>query len=146
MVSYRSFSDNKFKFSRTFLSILVNLNNAVVWKVSTRPLISKSSSPCINPLVAVPIVITDTFRFHSFFFNSLERSIYLSFFSLSFNFTYQSPQFGQFFLFYWLLLGLVVLPRLGDSFISQNPRGDYASHSTEYILGCAYTICLYGQI
>ena len=32
--------------SRTLLSILTNLNNAVVWIISTCPLISKSSSPC----------------------------------------------------------------------------------------------------
>ena len=37
--------------SRTF-SILSDLNNAVVCIVSTRPLISISSSPCTNPLVA----------------------------------------------------------------------------------------------
>ena len=35
-------------------SILANLNNAVVWMVSTHSFISKSSSPCINPLVTVP--------------------------------------------------------------------------------------------
>ena len=44
-------SDSKSpQISRTLLSILVDLNNAVVWMVSTRPLISKSFSPCINPL------------------------------------------------------------------------------------------------
>ena len=53
---------------------------------STRPLVSKSSSPFINPLVTVPkapitIVINVTFMFHSFF-TSLARSRYLSFFSL----------------------------------------------------------------
>ena len=40
--------------SSTLLSILTDLNNAVVWMVSTRPLISKSSTPCTNPLVTVP--------------------------------------------------------------------------------------------
>ena len=59
--------------------------------ISPRPLISKSSSPCINPLVTVPralitLGIIVTFLFHSFV-NSLARSRYLSFFSLSFNFT-----------------------------------------------------------
>ena len=38
------------KVSRTLLSILINLNNAVVWMVSTYPLISKSSSSFTNPL------------------------------------------------------------------------------------------------
>ena len=40
--------------SRTLLSILADLNNALVWMVSTRPFIYKSSSPFINPLVTVP--------------------------------------------------------------------------------------------
>ena len=58
--------------SRALLSILANLNNTAVWLVSTRSLISKISSLCINPLVTVPrarivIGITVTFMFHSFF-------------------------------------------------------------------------------
>ena len=39
---------------RTLLSILADLNHAVVWMVFTRPLISRSSNPCTNPLVSVP--------------------------------------------------------------------------------------------
>ena len=70
---------------------MADLNNAVVWKVSTRPLIFKSSSPFTNPSVTVPraptaTCITVTFMYHGFF-NSLTRSRYLSFFSLSFSFT-----------------------------------------------------------
>ena len=77
--------------SRTLLSILVVHNNAAVWMVSTCRLISKSSSPSTNPLMTVPrtsitIGINFTFMFNSFF-NSQARSRYLSFFSLSFNFT-----------------------------------------------------------
>ena len=85
-------SDSKFsQVSRTLLTILTDLNNAVVLIVSTRPPISKSSSLFINPLVIVPrapiiIGIIVAFMFHSFF-NSLARSRYLSFFLLSFNFT-----------------------------------------------------------
>ena len=76
--------------SRTVLSILTDLNNAVVWIVSVRPPISKSSRPFNNPLVIVPnapitIGTIVTFMFHSFF-NSLARSKFLSFFSLSFRF------------------------------------------------------------
>ena len=75
--------------SRTLLSILAVLNNTVVWMVSTRPQISKSSSPFNNPLVTVPkapitISIVVTFLLHSFF-NSFARSRYLSF-SHSFSF------------------------------------------------------------
>ena len=59
--------------------------------VSTRPLISKSSSPFINTLVTVlsetiTIGITVTYMFHSFF-SSLVTSRYLSLISLSFSFT-----------------------------------------------------------
>ena len=92
MVFLWSLRDSKSpQVSRTLLSILANLNNGVVWMVSTRPLISKSSSPFINSLVTVPrapiaIGINLTFMLHSFF-NSLKRSRHSSFFSLSFNFT-----------------------------------------------------------
>ena len=58
--------------SRTLLSILAVLNNAVVWMVSTRPPTSKSSSPFSNPLVTVPnalitVGIIVTCMFHSIF-------------------------------------------------------------------------------
>ena len=78
-----SLSDSKsLQVSRTLLSILANLNNAIVWMIST--------CPFINSLVTVPrapiiIGINVTCMFHSFF-RSLIRSGYLSF-SLSFNFT-----------------------------------------------------------
>ena len=91
MVFHWSLSDSKSpQVSRTLLSILAVLNNALVWMVSTRPPTSKYSSPSDNPLVTVPkaritICIIVTFMFHSFF-NSLARSRYLSFFSHSFSF------------------------------------------------------------
>ena len=80
---------------RTFLSILVVLNNVVVLMVSTRPPTSKSSSPFRNPLVTVPnapikIGIIVTFMFHIFFYY-LARSRYLSFFSHFFSFILWSP-------------------------------------------------------
>ena len=89
MVFHWSLSESKSpQVSRTRLRILAVLSNAVVWIVSTHPPTSKSSRPFNNPLVIVPnapitigtIVI---FMFHSFF-NSLAKSRYLSFFSLSF--------------------------------------------------------------
>ena len=134
MVFHWSLSDSKSpQVSRTLLSILVVLNNVVVWMFSTRPLTSKSSSPFSNPLVTVsnaPITIgiIVTFMFHSFF-NSLARSKYLSFFSLSSNFILWSAGTANltilhilfFFFFCWLLFGLVFWRRLGDQFVRQSP-------------------------
>ena len=57
MVFHWNLSDSKCpQVSRTLLSILTDLNNAVVWVVSTRPLISKSSIPVINPSVTAQTV------------------------------------------------------------------------------------------
>ena len=73
MVFHWNLSDSKSpQVSRTLLSILVDLNNAVVWMVSTCPLISKSSTPFTHPYVIVPrtpitIGIIITFMFCSFF-------------------------------------------------------------------------------
>ena len=100
MVFHWSLSDCKSPHvSRIRLSILAVLSNAVVWIVSTRPPTSKSSMPFNNPLVIVlnaPITIGTivTFIFHSFF-NSLTRSRYLSFFSLSFRFILWSAGTGK---------------------------------------------------
>ena len=73
MVLHGSLSDSKSpQISRTLLSILVVLNNAVVWMVSTRPPTTKSSSSFNNPLVTIPkatitIGIIVKFMFHRFF-------------------------------------------------------------------------------
>ena len=76
--------------SRTLLSILAVLNNAIVWMVSTRLPTVKSPSSFNNALVTVPkppitIGIIVTFMFHSFF-NSLGKLRYLSYFSHFFSF------------------------------------------------------------
>ena len=71
MVFHWSLSNSKSpRVSRTFLSILADFNNAVIWMVSTCPLISKSSSPFthllgIVPYVPITIGIIVTFMFHS---------------------------------------------------------------------------------
>ena len=76
--------------SRTFLCILSDLNNAVVWMVSTRPFISKSPTSCTNPLltvstapITVSITVTLMFRI---IFSSLARFRFLSLFQISFKF------------------------------------------------------------
>ena len=99
--SSRVLSDSKFpQVSRTLLSILADLNNTVVWMVSTRSLIFISSRSYTNPLVTVPsapitISITITFMFQSFF-SSLARSRYLSLFLFSFTFTLWSAGTAEF--------------------------------------------------
>ena len=116
MVFHWSLSDSKSpQVSRTRLWILAVLSNAVVWIFSTRPPTSKSSRPFNNPLVVVlnvsiTIGTIVTFMFHSFF-NSLARSRYLSFFSLSFRFILWSAGTAKstilqilFFFFFFLLI------------------------------------------
>ena len=69
MLFPRSLSDSEFpQVSRTLLSILANLNNAVVSIVSTPPVISKASSPLVTvPRAPITIGIIVTFMFHNFF-------------------------------------------------------------------------------
>ena len=56
MVFHWSLSDSESpQVSRFIFSILADLNNAVVWMVSTCHLNSKSSCPIINPLVTVSL-------------------------------------------------------------------------------------------
>ena len=159
MVFNRSLSDSKSpQVSTTLLGVLADLNNPVVWMV-----ISKSSSPLINPLVtvpSVPIAIGITTSFCSIFFSVLKQGIgtYLSFHFLSVlpcgQLKRQSPLFNRFsflfllffFFFYWLSLGLVVWPRLSNPFVFQNPRKFSVSQFQGQILGCVYMICSYAQI
>ena len=48
--------------------------------------------------------------------------------------------------FCWLLLSLVFWSRLGDPCVCQSPIGVFECHFLGQVLGCANTICLYGQI
>ena len=127
MVFHWSLSDSKSpQVSRTRLRILAVLSNAVIWIVSARPPTCKSSRPFNNHLLIVlkaPITIGTivTFMFHSFF-NSLARSRYLSFVSLSLRFILWSAGTAkstvlQILFFWWLLWGLVFWPGLGDPFV-----------------------------
>ena len=121
-------------------SILANLDNSELWIVSTRPVISKSSSPCNNPLVTVPrapitIGNTFTFMFHIFFQFPSKKEILILLFAF---FQFYSVvcwdskvhnSTNSFTFFCWLSWGLVIWPRLGDPFVSQNPRSLCVSFS-----------------
>ena len=85
--------------TRTLLSILADLNNAVVKIVFIRSSISKFSRLLTKPLGTVPsmlirINITVTFMFYSFF-SSPARSNYLSLFLFSFVSTLLSPEMAK---------------------------------------------------
>ena len=117
MAVHRSLSDSKSpQDSRTLLSILADLSNAVVWMVFTRSLISKSSTSFNNILVTVrraPIIIgiNVTFMFQSFF-NFPARSRYLSFFSFSFNFYSAKSTIQQlliFLFFSWFIIIIIII-------------------------------------
>ena len=88
MVFHLNLSDSKSpQVFRILLSILVNLNNVVVWMVLICPLISYFTSPLSKSLGTVPralitIGIAITLIFHCFLC-SLARSKYLSLSSLS---------------------------------------------------------------
>ena len=100
MVFHGSLSDSKSpQVSRILLHILANLNNVVIWMVSTCSLIFKFSSPFIILLVTVPSApitfgITISFLFDSFFC-FLARFRYFYFFLLSFSFTLRSIRMAK---------------------------------------------------
>ena len=160
MVFHWSLSDIKSpQVSRTLLSILAVLNSAVVWTVSTRPPTSKSSSPFSNPLVTVPntpitIGIIVTCMFHSFFqfLSKVEVLILLFTFFQFYSVVNRDSKVDNFasslffFFFFWLLLGLVFWPRLGGPCVCQSLIGVNVCYFLGQVLGCAYTICSYGQI
>ena len=147
MVFHWSLSDIKSpQVSRTLLSIMAVLNNAVVWMGSTRPPTSKSSRPFSNPLVTVPnapitIGVIVTCMFHSFF-SSLARSRYLSFFSHSFCFILWSAGTAKStilqVLFFCWLLSLFLLLLLFDR--------DYARENMNINAQCTSLLGRFGLI
>ena len=82
MFFYWSLSDSKSpQVFRTFLSILTDLNNSVVWTVSIRPVIFKSFSPYTNNLVTVPRPTIPIFMFCSFFHFSSKVQVLIPLFT-----------------------------------------------------------------
>ena len=119
---------------------------------STHPLIFQSSSPFNNLLVTVPKApitngIIVTFMVQFFQFPNKVQVLIRLFISLQF---YSAVSRDS------KVLGSAssiifvhhnkVWPRLGDPFVSQNPRGVCVSHSTGKILGCAYNNCSYDKL
>ena len=159
MVSRWSLSDSKSsQVSMTLLSILAVLNNVVVWMVFTRPPTFKSSSPFRHSLVTVPkapitIGMIVTYMLHSFFPFPIKVEVLILLFTFFLFYSVISrdskvDNFASsllFFFFCWLL-GLVFWPRLGDLSVCYIPIGFYVCYFLGQGLGCAYTICSYGQI
>ena len=153
MVFHWSLSDSEsLQVSMSLLSLLAVFNNVVVWMVSTRLPTTKSSSPFSNSLVTVPnapvtIGIIVTYMFHSFY-NSLSRSRYLSF-SHSFSFILWSAETAKSTILQVLFFLLVIIK---SGLLAEIRWSVCMSHKSLYVfflgqvLGCAYTICLYGQI
>ena len=147
MVFPRRVSDSKSpQVFRNLLSILVDLNNAVVWIVSL-PLISKSFKTFINSLGIAPMTIGINVSFiYNNFSVSMKVDIFICLFTFVWFFFLWSPgkakstiwqvlSFCFFFVFFFLCFfcffvffvfllsfGLVIWPRLSDTFVCQNPR------------------------
>ena len=148
MVFHTTLNNSKYpKVCWILLSILADLNNAVVWSLLVI-LFPNSPAP-------VPATNYNWCYPHpplQCFFSSPTRSLYLSLFSLSFSFTQWSTRMAKssimkvLFIFWWLSLGLVVWPRLGDLFISQNPKELCAPRLLGRSPGYVYNICSFGQI
>ena len=118
-----------FPMESTWQQVPSSLQDSSRYFARSQDLISESSSLWTNLLVtvssaAITVGIIVTFILPSIF-NSLARFRYLSFFSLSFNFTLWLAGTAKstirrvlvFFCFFLLLFGLVVWSRLDDSFV-----------------------------
>ena len=130
--------------------------------VYTGPLISKSSNLCINPLVSVTRAptttdITDNIMFH-ILFSLLGRPEYLSFFSISFNFTsvvswgskvHNSARSLVFFFLFFLLIITWSEHQADYKVIRLHlriPEVVMQLFFSGKISGCSYTIFSYCQI
>ena len=154
MVSHLSLSDSKsLQVSRALLTILADLNNAVVWMVFTRPLISKSSCPWINPLVTVPrapiaLGITVTFMSQFFFqfsqwpVGTAKSTIWFNdFFFVDniFLLCFWSIIVDCLFVDFFMIIFLFIITRCVR-------LAEISLYFKGQILGCAYAVCSHGQI
>ena len=103
--------------SRTLLSILADLSNAVVWVVSTRPSISSSSSLLAKLLMTVPstrIIIGITVNFISHNILSSLASPCLSFHFLWFSLIYFFVSFPPTNVSRWIFAGVWVTDKFSQ--------------------------------
>ena len=127
--------------------------------VSDCPFIFKSFSPLINSLVTTKSTNYNWYKRHfhvpQFFQFPSKVEVFIFLFTF-FQFYIVVSQESKvhnfaislflFFYFFRLSLGLVFWPRLDDPFVRQSPIGVYVWHFLRQVLGCAYTICSYGEI
>ena len=155
MVSHWSLSDRKCpQISRTLFSILANFDKAIIWMVSTCPLISQSSNPFIKPfwiVLSAPITIgmTVTFIFNSFLFSCrVLVLIYLFAFFYFYSVVQQDAKVHysegsllSFFSFFFLLTIIILLlwdfltSALADDFSLESERQQVSSsfqYSSQY--------------
>ena len=152
MVFHWSLSDSKSpQVSRTLLNIMADLNNAVVWTVSTRPVILKSLYQSFGDYTKSTNYNWYNCHFRvPQFFHSLTRSRYLSFFSYSFSFIQWSAITAkttilQVLSFLLIIIRSGLMAEIRWSVCVSKSRGVCMSHSPEQILGCAYIIRSYDQ-
>ena len=144
--------------SRTLLSIMTELNTAIIRMVLLVLLFPSHPVPFTNPsgiVLTAPIIVDITITFISHSFSSSHANIkHLSLFRFNLFLLYvlseqQRPRLGRFIFYlfiFWLSLSLIVCPRLGDPFVSQSPKEVCGSHCQVRILGCTYTTCSCGQM
>ena len=149
----------EFKWQQVSSSLLGSsqyLNNTVVWMVSPRPPISKSFSPWYYPSVTVPrapitMGIIITFMFLSCF-NSLARSRYLSFRSLSVNYILWSAGTAKSSIMQVLFFLLIIIKsgRLAEIrwsvFISESQRSLYVSFCRTEARLCIYHLFVWSNL
>ena len=137
MVFHWSLSDSKLpQIPRILIGILADLNNDVVLTVSIRSVLSKSSSPCPNPLVTVQraaittgIIVTSR---STVFPNHKQGWEVLSLCFLLILLSVRRDSKAHTFANSVLFVGYFYCPRLGDPFLSQNFWVGCQSHSPEH--------------